>query len=145
MWSTYYDIILDENGNRTNANVIEPPVILPNGPEAGLVRILTAPVGAEVSGLFVDDDGRIFVNAMHPSGQNAIVATLPQAAVLNHGIGMSSLQLPSDSSDSIKHQLLFPSLAELPNEFKTPPLIMVGSNLALPNILDSNDVVVVFP
>ena len=54
-------------------------------------------------------------------------------------------KLPSDSSDSIKHQLLFPSLAELPNEFKTPPLIMVGSNLALPNILDSNDVVVVFP
>ena len=29
-------------------------------------------------------------------------------------------KLPSDSSDSIKHQLLFPSLAELPNEFKTP-------------------------
>ena len=99
LWSTYYNILLDENGNRTNANVIEPPVILPNGPGAGLVRILTAPVGAEVSGLFVDDEGRIFVNAMHPSGQNAIVATLPQAAVFNHGIGMSSLQLPSDASE----------------------------------------------
>ena len=39
------------------------------------------------------------MNAMHPSGQNAIVATLPQAAVFNHGIGMSSLQLPSDASE----------------------------------------------
>ena len=54
-----------------------------------------------------------------------------------------SKKLPSDSSDSIKHQLLFPSFAELPKEFKTPPFIIVGSNFAWPNILDIIEVVVV--
>ena len=36
-------------------------------------------------------------------------------------------KLPSDSSDSNIHQSLFPNFAEFPNEFKTPPLIIVGS------------------
>ena len=49
-------------------------------------------------------------------------------------------KLPSDSSDSIKHQLLFPSLAELPKELITPPFIIVGSNLALVKILEINEV-----
>ena len=40
-------------------------------------------------------------------------------------------KLPSDSSDSNIHQLLFPSFAEFPNEFKTPPLITVGSIFAV--------------
>ena len=44
-------------------------------------------------------------------------------------------KLPSDSSDSVTHQLLLPSLAELPSEFNTPPLIIVGSKLAEENIL----------
>ena len=43
------------------------------------------------------------------------------------------------------HQLLFPNLAELPKEFKTPPLIIVGSILAFENILEIKEVVVVFP
>ena len=54
-------------------------------------------------------------------------------------------KLPSDSSDSVIHQLLLPNFAELPNEFNTPPLIMVGSKLPDVKILDTNDVVVVFP
>ena len=54
-------------------------------------------------------------------------------------------KLPSDSSDSVTHQLLLPSFAELPNEFNTPPLIIVGSKLAAVKILDTNDVVVVLP
>ena len=54
-------------------------------------------------------------------------------------------KLPSDSSDSNIHQLLFPSFAEFPNEFKTPPLITVGSIFACEKILDINEVVVVFP
>ena len=39
---------------------------------------------------------------------------------------------------------LFSSLAELPNEFNTPPFIIVGSKL-LKKILDTKEVVVVFP
>ena len=37
------------------------------------------------------------------------------------------IKLPSDSSDSKIHQSLFPNFAEPLNEFKTPPLITVGS------------------
>ena len=44
-------------------------------------------------------------------------------------------KLPSDSSDSVTHQLLLPNFAELPNEFNTPPLIIVGSRLADVKIL----------
>ena len=54
-------------------------------------------------------------------------------------------KLPSDSSDSVIHQLLFPSFAELPKEFRTPPLIIVGSRFPDVKILETNDVVVVFP
>jgi UDP-N-acetylmuramate--alanine ligase len=50
-------------------------------------------------------------------------------------------KLPSDSSDSVTHQLLLPNTAELPNKFNTPPLIMVGSKLPAVKILDTNDVV----
>ena len=42
-------------------------------------------------------------------------------------------KLPSDSSDSKTHQSLFPSLAELPSEFNTPPFIIVGSSFAFAN------------
>ena len=54
-------------------------------------------------------------------------------------------KLPSDSSDSIMHQLLFPNLAELPKELSIPPLIIVGSNLASVKIFEIKEVVVVFP
>ena len=54
-------------------------------------------------------------------------------------------KLPSDSSASKTAQSPFPSLAELFMEFITPPLIIVGSSLASYNILEINEVVVVFP
>ena len=54
-------------------------------------------------------------------------------------------KLPSDSSDSITHQLLFPNFAEFPKELSMPPFIIVGSNLAWVKILEINEVDVVFP
>ena len=42
-------------------------------------------------------------------------------------------------------QLLFPSLAELFDDLRTPPLIIVGSRLLKDKILATRDVVVVFP
>ena len=55
------------------------------------------------------------------------------------------MKLPSDSSDSKIHQLLFPNLAELSKEFNTPPLIIVGSNFVFEKILATSEVVVVLP
>ena len=55
------------------------------------------------------------------------------------------MKLPSDSSDSNTHHLLFPNLAEFCIEFITPPLIIVGSNLALEKIPEMSEVVVVLP
>ena len=49
-------------------------------------------------------------------------------------MGGTFIKLPSDSSDSNTHHLLFPSFAELCKELITPPLIIVGSNFALANI-----------
>ena len=46
---------------------------------------------------------------------------------------------------SVAHQLLLPNFAELPNEFKTPPFIIVGSKFPAVKILETNDIVVVFP
>ena len=43
------------------------------------------------------------------------------------------------------HHSPFPSFAEFPIEFITPPLIVVGSNLDLEKIVDTIDVVVVLP
>ena len=60
-------------------------------------------------------------------------------------VGDTLTKLPSDSSDSKIHQSPFPSLAELLNEFNTPPLIIVGSSFALLKITDISDVVVVLP
>ncbi len=36
----------------------------------GLTRIATVPLGAEVTGLFLTDDGDLFFNAQHPSSEN---------------------------------------------------------------------------
>ena len=55
------------------------------------------------------------------------------------------MKLPSDSSDSNTHHLLFPNLAEFCIEFITPPLIIVGSNFWSDKILATKDVVVVLP
>ena len=60
-------------------------------------------------------------------------------------VGSTSKKLPSDSSNSNMLQLLLPNLAELLNEFKTPPFIIVGSIFVFENIDAINDVVVVFP
>ena len=45
-------------------------------------------------------------------------------------VGDTLIKLPSDSSDSMIHQSLFPSLAELLKEFNIPPLIIV---IGVPN------------
>ena len=37
----------------------------------GLKRIITAPLGAEVTGLYLNDDGSLFANFQHPSDTNA--------------------------------------------------------------------------
>ena len=57
----------------------------------------------------------------------------------------SCKKLPSDSSDSNTHHSPLPSLAEFPIEFITPPLIVVGSSFDFEKIVDTIDVVVVFP
>ena len=54
-------------------------------------------------------------------------------------------KLPSDSSDSKILHSLFPSLAELSNEFITPPFIIVGSKLAFAKMEAIKEVVVVLP
>ena len=54
-------------------------------------------------------------------------------------------KLPSDSSDSRIHHSPLPSLAEFPIELITPPLIVVGSNLDFEKIVETIEVVVVFP
>ena len=60
-------------------------------------------------------------------------------------VGGTFIKLPSDSSDSNMHHLLFPSFAEFCKELSTPPFIIVGSNLALEKIPEIREVVVVFP
>ena len=37
---------------------------------AGLTRIATVPLGAEVTGIFLTEDGDLFFNAQHPSAEN---------------------------------------------------------------------------
>ena len=55
-----------------------------------------------------------------------------------------SKKLPSDSSASSIPQSLFPNFAEFPFEFKTPPLIIVGSIFVFENIEDINETLEAF-
>ena len=50
-------------------------------------------------------------------------------------VGGTFIKLPSDSSDSNTHHLLFPSFAEFCKELSTPPFIIVGSNSALEKMI----------
>ena len=57
----------------------------------------------------------------------------------------SCKKLPSDSSDSKTHHSPLPNFAEFPIELITPPLIVVGYNFDLEKIVETIEVVVVFP
>lgn len=48
-----------------------PRVSGPSIPGGSLVRIATLPKGAEATGLFLKEDGELFLNVQHPSGSNA--------------------------------------------------------------------------
>lgn len=54
-----------------------------NGTSAGLTRLMTAPLGSEFTGLFVNPDGSLFVNVQHPRSRNT--ATDQDGMVFNKG------------------------------------------------------------
>lgn len=77
LWSDYYDINLDEHGNRTDTDSSDPSTWIGVGEGGGsgaassdLIRIMMVPNEAEVTGLHVNSLGNLFVNAMHPSEQH---------------------------------------------------------------------------
>ncbi|MGB1202834.1 MAG: hypothetical protein ACPG75_04645, partial [Alloalcanivorax venustensis] len=49
----------------------DPVITADNGtPPGTLNRIATLPLGSEATGLFVKEDGELFLNVQHPSGGN---------------------------------------------------------------------------
>ena len=57
----------------------------PQGDSAGtLTRIATVPLGAEVTGIFLTDEGDLFFNVQHPSGTNAATTSV-NAMPINTG------------------------------------------------------------
>ncbi|MCV2885957.1 DUF839 domain-containing protein [Aestuariibacter sp. AA17] len=71
----------------------------------GLTRIATVPLGAEVTGMFLTEEGDLFFNAQHPSDANT--ATDSHGKVYNKGTvgvitGLNFNKIPANVSSSAK-------------------------------------------
>ena len=61
----------------------------PEGTTAGtLTRIATVPLGAEVTGIFLTDEGDLFFNVQHPSGTNAATTSVNDMAINTGTVGV---------------------------------------------------------
>jgi hypothetical protein len=61
----------------------------PSGESTGiLTRIATVPDGAEVTGIFLTDEGDLFFNVQHPSGANTATTDLNQAPINTGTVGV---------------------------------------------------------
>ena len=61
----------------------------PQGDTAGtLTRIATVPLGAEVTGIFLTDEGDLFFNVQHPSGTNVATTSVNDMAINTGTVGV---------------------------------------------------------
>jgi len=61
----------------------------PEGTTAGtLTRIATVPLGAEVTGIFLTDEGDLFFNVQHPSGTNAATTSVNDMPINTGTVGV---------------------------------------------------------
>ena len=73
-----------------------------------------------------------------------IIVNLSILVIIEY-VGCTFIKVPSDSSSSKILHLLLPNIAELLDDFKTPPLIIVGSNFVFEKMVANREVVVVLP